>query len=227
MAEEAMMLGEVIARLEREQDRERVVENGWTGAASWSHYDSWLAFKPGAATVAHMLGVAYGSLGRAFGETTRVAIEMGMVGGSGAHLTPSRLEAILAPTAKRELLGSASTPDVTASTQPMVIVESPYAGAVAANLAYAARCLRDSLDRGEAPFASHVLYTLDGVLDDNDPAQRKAGMEAGFTVGARADYVAVYIDRGVSPGMVEGIMRAQDRGQRVEFRAIGGGDEAD
>ena len=40
-----------------------------------------------------------------------------------------------------------------------VIIESPYAGNVEENEEYARKCLRDCLMRGEAPFASHLLYT--------------------------------------------------------------------
>ena len=52
-----------------------------------------------------------------------------------------------------------------------VIIESPYTGDVERNLEYARRCMRDSIKRGEAPFASHLLYThspsnlTDGDLD--------------------------------------------------------------
>ena len=45
-----------------------------------------------------------------------------------------------------------------------VIIESPYAGFVKRNEDYARECLRDSLMRGEAPIASHLLYTQPGVL---------------------------------------------------------------
>ena len=45
----------------------------------------------------------------------------------------------------------------------LVILESPYAGDVAANVKYARRCVRDSLSRGEAPIASHLLYTQPGM----------------------------------------------------------------
>lgn len=38
-----------------------------------------------------------------------------------------------------------------------VIIESPYHGNVERNLRYLRACLRDSLLRGEAPFASHGL----------------------------------------------------------------------
>ena len=47
-----------------------------------------------------------------------------------------------------------------------VIIESPFAGDTETNIKYARECLRDSIFRGEAPLASHVLYTQDGVLDD-------------------------------------------------------------
>ncbi len=47
-----------------------------------------------------------------------------------------------------------------------VILESPYGGTpeeVERNVKYARACLRDCLLRGEAPFASHLLYTQPGV----------------------------------------------------------------
>ncbi len=48
-----------------------------------------------------------------------------------------------------------------------VILESPYAGDIERNIAYARAAVNDSLIHGEAPIASHLLYTQDGVLDDN------------------------------------------------------------
>ena len=48
----------------------------------------------------------------------------------------------------------------------LVIFESPYAGDVEANTEYARRCVRDSLMRGEAPIASHLLYTQPGILHE-------------------------------------------------------------
>lgn len=67
-----------------------------------------------------------------------------------------------------------------------VVVESPYAGNVERNLAYARACLHDCLLRGEAPIASHLLYTQPGVLDDDRPEERKLGIEAGLVWGALA-----------------------------------------
>jgi hypothetical protein len=62
-----------------------------------------------------------------------------------------------------------------------VVLESPFAGDVEANLKYARECMADCLRRGEAPIASHLLYTQPGILDDTKPEERKLGMEAGFT----------------------------------------------
>lgn len=105
-----------------------------------------------------------------------------------------------------------------------VIIESPYKGDVAANEAYGDRCLADSLKRGEAPFASHLLYTRKGVLDDSIPEERRAGILAGLSIGERMDATVVYIDMGVSGGMGEGIRRASFAGRRIEYRSIGSGE---
>jgi hypothetical protein len=89
------------------------------------------------------------------------------------------------------------------------------------NLRYARRCMLDSLRRGEAPYASHLLYTQ--VLDDLDADERRQGMRAGATWTEHAEIVAVYADRGVSSGMQASIDAANARGQRVEMRLIGEG----
>lgn len=105
-----------------------------------------------------------------------------------------------------------------------VILESPYAGNVWQrwrNRVYARRCVRDSLLRGEAPIASHLLYTQRGILNDGDAAERRWGIDAGLTWRAVADASVVYIDRGISKGMRYGIEAARAAGVRVEFRALG------
>ena len=56
-----------------------------------------------------------------------------------------------------------------------VILESPYAGSVEENVAYARAAVRDSLLRGESPIASHLLYTQPGILRDDVPDERRAG----------------------------------------------------
>lgn len=102
-----------------------------------------------------------------------------------------------------------------------VVVESPYAGDES-NVAFARACMRDALLRGEAPLASHLLYTQEGVLRDEDAAERRLGIWAGFCWGRFADAVVVYTDRGVSPGMRLGIDRAEALGLPVEYRSLEG-----
>jgi hypothetical protein len=45
-----------------------------------------------------------------------------------------------------------------------VILESPYAGDIDANVAYARACVRDAVMRGDAPIATHLLLTQPGIL---------------------------------------------------------------
>ncbi|MDB5522790.1 MAG: hypothetical protein JWM58_553 [Rhizobium sp.] len=105
----------------------------------------------------------------------------------------------------------------------LVILESPYAGDVARNERYARACLRDSLLRGEAPMASHLLYTQPGVLDDLLPHERATGIQAGLSWGMRADATVVYVDLGTSPGMHFGISHAMSVGRPVEYRNLTSG----
>lgn len=106
----------------------------------------------------------------------------------------------------------------------LVILESPYAGNVERNVRYARACLRDCLMRGEAPFASHLLYTQEGVLDDRLPDQRALGIAAGHCWIDMADAVVVYTDLGVSKGMQMGIeaASASRTNTRIEFRTLPG-----
>lgn len=101
-----------------------------------------------------------------------------------------------------------------------VIIESPYAGDVAENERYARAALRDSLMRGEAPIASHLLYTQPGVLDDLAPEERQQGIDAGLAWGDAAELTAVYTDRGISRGMEYGIANAKRAGRQVDYRTI-------
>lgn len=101
-----------------------------------------------------------------------------------------------------------------------VNIESPFAGNVEENVRYLRACMQDCLLRGEAPFASHALYTLEGVLDDEVPEQRRLGMDAGFEINARLDATVVYTDLGMSTGMEEGIQRALDDQRTVEYRTL-------
>jgi hypothetical protein len=99
-----------------------------------------------------------------------------------------------------------------------VIIESPLAGDYEANRAYALDCMRDSIKRGESPYASHVLLPL--VLDDTNESQRELGIALGFAWGELADARVFYIDRGVSRGMRLGYAEATRLGQTIEVRVL-------
>jgi hypothetical protein len=99
-----------------------------------------------------------------------------------------------------------------------VIIESPYAGDVVANLEYLERSIRDCALRGEAAFASHKMYTT--ALDDMKPEERKLGIEMGFAWWVLADKIVFYVDRGWSRGMLAAHERCKQLGKKFECRAL-------
>lgn len=95
--------------------------------------------------------------------------------------------------------------------RPLVVIESPYAGDVQRNVAYARAAVRDSVLRGEAPIASHLLFTQAGILIDGIEAEREIGIEANLAWARVCDFAAIYIDYGVSPGMKKAIEFYEER----------------
>jgi len=104
------------------------------------------------------------------------------------------------------------------------MIESPYAAAtpqgVATNVDYARDAMLHSLRRGEAPFASHLLYTQ--VLDDRLPDDRRLGIQAGYEWMYHADIVAFYVDLGWSPGMLNALKVARLLHRTIEPRSAYG-----
>lgn len=101
-----------------------------------------------------------------------------------------------------------------------VILESPYAGDITENIAYARLCVRDSLLRGEAPIASHLLYTQATILNDDLENERMYGIDAGLAWLSIADLHVAYIDKGISKGMKYGIDAAKLIGLITEYRKL-------
>jgi hypothetical protein len=105
-----------------------------------------------------------------------------------------------------------------------VIIESPLSAvtraAIEFNKDYARRAMKDSLSRGEAPYASHLLFDQPGILDELSKGDRELGMRAGQAWYVCADKVVVYEDYGVTAGMRAGIDIATKYNIRVEFRRI-------
>ena len=104
----------------------------------------------------------------------------------------------------------------------LVIIESPYAGDIEANVAYARAAMRDSLNRGDAPIASHLIYTQPGILDDDEPEERLWGINAGFAWASVADLAVFYADRGWSKGMLDAEKFYKDNGFPYEIRLLDG-----
>ena len=101
-----------------------------------------------------------------------------------------------------------------------VIIESPYAGDVEVNVKYARECMRDSLSRGEAPIASHLLYTQEGILDDLIPEEREKGINAGLSWLGVCDVQIFYDDLGWSKGMLCAKVEGQIAGMPQEIRSL-------
>lgn len=102
----------------------------------------------------------------------------------------------------------------------LVLMESPFSGDMARNIKYARACLNDCLKRGESPFASHLLYTQTGILRDDVPGERELGIKTGLAWGAKADKTVLYVDLGISDGMIMGIKAAEAAGRPIERRNL-------
>lgn len=126
-------------------------------------------------------------------------------------------------------------------TRRLTIIESPYADnketgvTIAEHLVYLRRCLRHSWEQGELPFASHGFFPL--FLHESDPAERKAGIEAGYEfwnllhdnayqymdeLAKRSErpVIAFYCDYGISPGMKLALERVQRTKHNFVIRNI-------
>jgi hypothetical protein len=77
--------------------------------------------------------------------------------------------------------------------------------------------------RGEIPFASHLFFTQPGILDDNIPAERDMGINAGkLLIESLPEIITVvYQDLGISKGMQYGINRAISNKRSIEYRILG------
>ena len=100
----------------------------------------------------------------------------------------------------------------------IVIIESPYAGDIEKNVDYLHRCMMDSINRFEAPFASHMVYPF--YLDEDKPEEREDGIQLGFAWLAVAERQVFYIDNGFSEGMMKAFIKGQELGINQVLRKI-------
>lgn len=108
-----------------------------------------------------------------------------------------------------------------------VIIESPYGSpdlaVVQENINYARCCVRNRVLSGDAPIASHLLFTQPNILDDMDPNERALGIAAGLAWFPVADAQIFFVDRGWSRGMLAALdMNLTLKGQhpKIEIRAL-------
>lgn len=103
-----------------------------------------------------------------------------------------------------------------------VMIESPYRADsledLVRNITYANACVKDSLSRGEAPFAMHLFYPA--FLHDEKPDERAKGISCGLLWLRRADLVAIYMDLGKTQGMVLAEEMAKHHGIAIEYRTL-------
>ena len=139
-------------------------------------------------------------------------------------------------TPKNTRTATASDPDyaerLRAANPSLTIIESPYRGTDLidrrVNELYLTLCMRDSIERGEAPIASHALYTRPGLLDEDKPDERALGIALGLAWWRARDQlsglrplIVFYQDRGWSNGMKAALERASEHGIAVTCRNIG------
>lgn len=107
-------------------------------------------------------------------------------------------------------------------TKMITQIETPFSApterGLVRNVYYSMLAVRDSLERGEVPYASHLFYTQ--MLNDNTEHERQLGIDAGLEIGKLAVQTVVYIDLGISPGMEYGILAADDAGRPVHRRRL-------
>jgi len=101
-----------------------------------------------------------------------------------------------------------------------VVICSPWRGDTALHARYLDACLADSYRRGEAPIAAHAIGPR--VLREEIEEERARGIQAGLAWIRCADALVVYVDLGISEGMVREAEEARAHGIPIEERSLGG-----
>ena len=91
----------------------------------------------------------------------------------------------------------------------MIFIASPYAGDVKKNIEFAKQACHYVINTGNAFFCPHLLYPQ--VLDDNNPDERKIGIDNGKQFLLKCDELWAFGDR-ISCGMFEEIEFARENG---------------
>lgn len=101
----------------------------------------------------------------------------------------------------------------------LVMVESPLAGDLLNNVAYAKLGMLNCLSNyDESPMAFHLLYTQS--LCDATDSERKLGIDTSFRWHDDDIKKVFYVDRGFSQGMNLSYIHASEKGIETEFRTM-------
>lgn len=104
---------------------------------------------------------------------------------------------------------------------PVVFIETPLRSSepgLDKRLEFAQAAMFDSIQRGEAPILTHLLWPA--VMNDHDPEEREQALRMCRDVRKRCHKVVFYVGMGVSPGMARGMLEALEDGIKVEVRMI-------
>ena len=102
--------------------------------------------------------------------------------------------------------------------KPIVFVCSPYAGDVEGNIMRAKRYGRFAVSQKAIPIIPHLMYPQ--FLYDDDPSERKLGLEMGLVLLTKCSKVWVFGER-ISSGMQAEIRKAKQRNMIIRYFSVG------
>ena len=98
--------------------------------------------------------------------------------------------------------------------KPLVFICSPYAGDVEGNAMRAKRYGRYAVSKKVIPIIPHLMYPQ--FLFDDDPEERKLGLEMGLVLLSKCKELWVFGDR-ISSGMKVEIIKAKKRDMKIRY----------
>lgn len=101
------------------------------------------------------------------------------------------------------------------TNKKLVYVASPVSGDVENNLKQTAEYCRNVFDAGFIPVCPHLTFIPLQVLDENNPVERKIGMDAGLEMLKVCDEVWAF-----GPTITEGMRKEIDVAQTLQIPVI-------
>lgn len=99
--------------------------------------------------------------------------------------------------------------------EPEAEYQKRYREELKANINYARELCHFALTNGYAPFASHLLYTQRGILNDRIAEERELGIIAGLAYSWVNKEIWFGTDRGLSSGMLKGLEAWTERNAAI------------